>query len=44
MVKEIAQTSGKKITELKCLAQAVKMGSKMPEELHWSFLHLSEVP
>lgn len=30
MVKEIAQASGKKITELKCLAPAVWIGSKMP--------------
>ena len=29
MVKEIAKASGKKIVELKCLAPAVKIGSKM---------------
>ena len=33
MVKEIAQASGKKITELKCLAPVVKMGSKMPGKI-----------
>lgn len=33
MVKEIAKASGKKITELKCLAPAVKMGSKMPGKI-----------
>ena len=33
MVKEIAQASGKKITELKCLAPAVKIGSKMPRKI-----------
>ena len=33
MVKVIAQASGKKITELKCLAPAVKMGSKMPGKI-----------
>ena len=30
---EIAKASGKKITELKCLAPAVKMGSKMPGKI-----------
>lgn len=33
MVKEIAQASGKKITELKCLAPAVWIGSKMPGKI-----------
>ena len=33
MVKEIAKASGKKITELQCLALAVKMGSKMPGKI-----------
>ena len=33
MVKEIAQASGKKITELQCLAPAVWIGSKMPGKI-----------
>lgn len=33
MVKVIAQASGKKITELQCLAPAVKIGSKMPGKI-----------
>ena len=33
MVEMIAKASGKKITELKCLAPAVKMGSKMPGKI-----------
>ena len=33
MVKEIAKASGKKITELQCLAPAVKIGSKMPGKI-----------
>lgn len=33
MVKMIAQASGKKITELKCLAPAVWIGSKMPGKI-----------
>lgn len=33
MVKEIAKASGKRIAELKCLAPAVKMGSKMPGKI-----------
>ena len=33
MVKEIAKASGKKITELQCLAPAVWIGSKMPGKI-----------
>lgn len=33
MVKMIAQASGKKITEIKCLASAVWIGSKMPGKI-----------
>ena len=33
VVKEIAKASGKRIAELKCLAPAVKMGSKMPGKI-----------
>ena len=33
MVKMIAKASGKKITELQCLAPAVKIGSKMPGKI-----------